>query len=72
MLCYVQVKVRASNDKQKISFVTIDVITAAMIAFVIRTIMTVFSIITHGIITEGAITTFHDMPTPNHHEYKRE
>ena len=68
MLCYVQVKVRASNDKQQISFVTIDVITAAMIAVVIRTIMAVFSIITHGIITEGATTIFYDMLTPNHHE----
>ena len=53
-------------------FVTIDVITAAMIAFVIRTITTVLSIVTHGIITNGAITIFYDMPTPNHHEYKRE
>ena len=72
MLCYVQVKVRASNDKQQISFVTIDVITAAMIAFVIRTITAVSSIITHGIITKGAITVLYDMPSPNHHEYKRE
>ena len=43
-----------------------------MSAFVIRTITTVSSIITHGIITKGAITILYGMPSPNHHEYKRE